>query len=73
MAILGENMDFDGLEHKSFKHRSGSIQSVQINWEEPLKTEIEHFAQCIMGNISCRSDVNHAKKVIKILQLGSCI
>ena len=73
MAILGKNMDFDKIRQNSFKHRSGSIESVHINWEEPLKREIQHFANCIRGNISCLTGVKHAKQVIKILQLGSRI
>jgi predicted dehydrogenase len=71
MAILGENMDFDRIDNNGFNHRSGLIESVNIDWEEPLKMEIQHFADCIQKKISCRTGVEHAKKVIRILQSGS--
>ncbi len=71
MAILGENMDFDRIDNNGFNHRSGLIESVNIDWEEPLKMEIQHFADCIQKKISCLTGVEHAKKVIKILEAGS--
>ncbi len=73
MAILGENMDFDQIDSNSFNHRSGSIKNIEIDWEEPLKMEIDHFAESILQGSICRTGIEHAKQVIQILQAGSIV
>ena len=73
MAILGENMDFDQIDSNSFNHRSGSIKNIEIDWEEPLKIEIDHFAESILQGSICRTGIEHAKQVIQILQAGSVV
>lgn len=70
MAILGKNMDYDRLETTKFNHRSGDVLLPKIKFEEPLKIEIAHFIDCIINGTKCITDVEHAKKVIKIL--NSC-
>lgn len=67
MAILGENMDYDRFENIKFNHRSGDVLLPKIKFEEPLKIEIAHFVDCIINGTKCITDVEHAKKVIKIL------
>jgi len=67
MAILGENMDFDDATSFSFTHRSGKVEIPDINWEEPLKKEIEHFIECITKGTKCLTDTKHAEKVVNIL------
>ena len=67
MAILGEHMDFDNTSRVSFNHRSGDVVIPKIDWVEPLKTEIDHFVDCIMNNTDCLTDVKHASKVVAIL------
>lgn len=71
MAVLGENMDFDNSETVSFNHRSKDIVIPKINWQEPLKIEIEHFLSCIINDEKCISDSIHAKKVVDILSSGN--
>lgn len=71
MAILGEHMDFDNQGTFYFNHRSGDVVMPKIKWLEPLKTEIEHFMDCVLNNKPCLTDANHAKKVVKILEMGS--
>ena len=71
MAILGEHMDFDNPSGFSFNHRSGDEVCPRIQWEEPLKVEVEHFVDCILNGTSCLTGVDHAKKVISILEIGS--
>ncbi len=66
-AVLGENMDFDKGEFFDFVHRSGDVLMPQINYEEPLKVEINHFIDCIQSGAECLTDVSHALKVVKIL------
>jgi len=36
-------------------------------WVEPLKTEIEHFIDCIINDINCITDPIYAAGIIKIL------
>jgi predicted dehydrogenase len=67
MAILGEHMDYDTLEKLKFNHRSGDVLLPKINFEEPLKVEIAHFIDCITNGTKCITDIEHAEKVIKIL------
>ena len=67
LAILGENMDFDNPNTSSFEHRSGDVFIPEIEWVEPLKTEIAHFLDCIINGKDCLTDPMHALKVIRIL------
>ena len=71
MAILGEHMDFDHISRSNFSHRSGDVVFPKIEWEEPLKVEIDHFVDCILNGTSCLTGVDHAKKVVSILETGS--
>jgi predicted dehydrogenase len=69
MAVLGEHMDFDNPNSFIFNHRSGDVVIPKIKWIEPLKTEIEHFVDCIQNGTDCFSDANHAAKVVSILAI----
>ncbi len=71
MAILGKNMDYDLPDSVKFNHRSGDVLLPKVQYEEPLKVQISHFIDCIANGTKCITDVDHAKKVIKILSLGS--
>lgn len=67
MAVLGENMDYDNQHFCTFKHRSGDVILPKIDFQEPLKVEIEHFIDCIQNGTKCITGVDHAKKVVEIL------
>ena len=67
MAELGRDMDFDSSDFFRFTHRSGDILMPKIDFQEPLKVEIEHFLDCITGQAKCLTDANHALTVIRIL------
>ena len=67
VSNLGENMDFDNPNIQSFDYRSGVKEIPKINWVEPLKTEIDHFFDCILNDIPCLTDSKHAEKVVRIL------
>ena len=71
MAVLGENMDFDQPQMSNFNHRSGHATVFEIKWEEPLKMEIEHFVDCALSGTSCLTGVEHAKKVVSVLEQAS--
>ena len=70
-AVLGENMDFDNQHFPVFDHRSGDVLLPKINFQEPLKVEIDHFIDCIQKGIPCLTGVDHAKKVVEILSIGN--
>lgn len=70
MAVLGEHMDFDSPDKFSFNHRSGDVILPKIEWQEPLKVEIEHFVDCIQNGTPCLTDARHARQVVNILSSG---
>ena len=68
MAVLGEHMDFDDPSKFTFNHRSGDVVLPKINWQEPLKVEIEHFVDCIQNGTECITGPEHAERVVHILE-----
>ena len=66
-AILGESMDYDNQNFLTFSHRSGDVLLPKINFQEPLKVEIEHFLDCVQNGTPCITGTDHARKVIQIL------
>ena len=67
MAELGKNMDYDNQHFHTFNHRSGDVILPKIEFQEPLKTEIEHFIDCMQNGTNCLTGIAHAKKVVEIL------
>jgi len=67
IAVLGKNMDYDHPHPIKFNHRSGDVLFPKIEFEEPLKIEIAHFIDCITNGTKCLTGIDHARKVIKIL------
>ena len=67
IAILGQNMDFDNPSTFLYSHRSGDVSIPRIDWAEPLKLEIDHFIDCIINNVECLTNAEHALKVVEIL------
>ena len=67
MAVLGEDMDYDNQHFQTFSHRSGDVILPKINFQEPLKVEINHFIDCIQDGVECITGIEHAKKVVEIL------
>jgi predicted dehydrogenase len=66
-AVLGEHMDYDTQNPYLIKYRNGDLIYPQINFEEPLKLEIQHFLDCINDKIICESGPEKAREVINIL------
>ena len=66
-AHLGKKMDYDNGKSVDLDLRSGDVLLPRINWQEPLKTEIEHFISCIRGDEQCITGPEHAEKVVEIL------
>ncbi len=68
-AVLGESMDYDNQSFQTFSYRSGDVLMPKIDFEEPLKVEINHFFDCIEKGVECITGIEHAKKVVEILAL----
>ena len=66
-AVLGEHMDYDRPYFQSFTHRSGDILLPKVNFEEPVKVEIDHFIDCIQNGVECMAGLGHARRVVEIL------
>lgn len=66
-AILGENMDFDNPANFKLNYRHGDVLLPHINFEEPLKLEIDHFLDCIEKKIPCLSGPAHALEVVRVI------
>ena len=67
-AILGQNMDFDNPRRLQFDYRSGDILLPQIKFSEPLRAEAEHFVDCIRHQRVPLTGIDHARKVVSILE-----
>ena len=67
-AVLGQNMDFDNQSFPVFDHRSGDVIMPKIDFKEPLQVEIDHFIDCVEGRAECLTGVEHARKVVWILE-----
>jgi predicted dehydrogenase len=67
-AILGENMDFDNVRSLEFNYRSGDIVLPGVKFAEPLRTEAEHFVDCIRNNREPLTGTDHARTVVSILE-----
>jgi predicted dehydrogenase len=70
-ATLGKDMDFDNQHFTVFDHRSGDVFLPKINFQEPLKVELDHFIDCISNGAKCLTGVTHAKRVVDILEKAS--
>jgi len=67
-AILGENMDFDQPRGPEFDYRSGDILLPQVKFREPLRTEAEHFIECVRKKSAPITGIAHARNVVSILE-----
>lgn len=70
-AVLGQNMDYDSTAAFEFALRSGKATTPKIDYVEPLKTEAQHFIDCIQNGAECLTGPHHALRVIKILEACS--
>lgn len=72
-AALGENMDYDQSTGPLFQYRAGDVVAPKIDWQEPLKTEIQHFSDCIQGKTECLTGPKHSLRVISVLEEASLL
>jgi predicted dehydrogenase len=67
-AILGQNMDFDDPRPDQFSYRSGDIVLPNIRFTEPLRSEAEHFVDCVRNGKKPITGTLHARNVVSILE-----
>jgi len=68
VAVLGQNMDYDNQHFPTFSLRSGDVLLPNVDFKEPIKVEIDHFFDCIEKGVSPITGIDHAKKVVQILE-----
>jgi predicted dehydrogenase len=67
-AILGQDMDFDHPRGPEFSYRSGDILLPQVKFTEPLRTEADHFLDCIRNKKTPMTGIAHSRNVIAVLE-----
>ncbi len=67
-AVLGQNMDFDNPRGPEFDYRSGDILLPQVKFIEPLRTEADHFIDCIRNQKVPMTGIAHSRNVVAVLE-----
>jgi len=62
------HLDTDNYGTFQAHYRYGDIVTPHISWEEPLRLECEHFAECIMQGTRPLSDGYSGLRVVKLLE-----
>ena len=66
---VGEQMDYDNFNNYQILHRSGDIFIPKINFQEPLKVEIDHFLDCVTTGKTPITGPKHARDVVEIMEM----
>jgi len=66
-AVLGQNMDYDH-PRAEFDYRSGDILLPQVKFVEPLRTEADHFIDCIRNKKTPLTGIAHSRNVVAVLE-----
>jgi len=66
----GEQMDYDDFNNYKILHRRGDVTLPKIDFTEPLRTETEHFLQCVTEGAEPLTGPAHARDVVAILEAG---
>lgn len=65
----GERMDYDNFNSYQILHRTGDIFIPKINFQEPLKVEINHFLDCVNTGETPITGPKHARDVVAIMEM----
>ena len=71
IARLGDEMEYDASSTPSFEYRSGDVLLPRVALVEPLAAEIDHWVDCILDGVECRTGPDHAASVVRVLELAS--
>jgi predicted dehydrogenase len=66
---VGEQMDYDNFNNYQILHRTGDIFIPKINFQEPLKVEVNHFLDCINTGETPVTGPKHARDVVAIMEM----
>jgi predicted dehydrogenase len=66
---IGERMDYDDPSNYQLLHRAGDILIPKINFQEPLKVEVNHFLECIETGQIPITGPKHARDVVAVLEM----
>ncbi|HUF62711.1 MAG TPA: Gfo/Idh/MocA family oxidoreductase [Verrucomicrobiales bacterium] len=69
VAKPGNRMDYD-VPMTPYLHRSGDVYLPHIEWQEPLRAELQHFHDCIVEKQEPLTGCSHAREVVRILETG---
>jgi predicted dehydrogenase len=67
-AVLGQNMDYDHPRGPEFDYRSGDILLPQVKFIEPLRTEADHFIDCVRNKKTPLTGLAHSRNVVAVLE-----
>ena len=56
---------------KYFSSETDQYENKDFERNDLFISEMEHFIDCVITGKPCLTDANHAKKVVKILEMGS--
>jgi len=68
---LGQRWDFDEPPHLRPVHRFGDVLIPHVRMQEPLAVEIAHFIDCIRHRTPPLSGLDHARRVVAVLEAGT--
>jgi predicted dehydrogenase len=66
----GERMDYDRLDRYQLVHRAGDVWLPRVEFQEPLKVELDHFLECIRTGQAPLTGPGHARDVVAVLEAG---
>ncbi len=70
VPVLGEKMHYDQAAHFHMHHRVGDVYIPKLEFEEPLKIEMEHFVDCVRSGATPLTGGTHASNVVAVLEAG---
>ncbi len=68
LALYDKGFDQDTSSWGEYIARSGDIYSPQLSNREPLRTECEHFIECVRTGATPRSDGASGLRVVRVLE-----
>ena len=65
-----QGMPYDRPSANRPVHRSGQVVFPELDYPEPLRTEMDHFFDCVRTGNEPLTGLTHAREVVRILELG---
>jgi predicted dehydrogenase len=68
LTVFDKGFDPEADSPGDYVARSGAAQSPQIDAEEPLRLELEHFVECVRTQARPRTDGENGLRVVNVLE-----